>query len=66
MNNSRSYELRSLDAMNNIRLRMIQMILGCEPMILNVMNNSGLWMTYMTLGCELKVVVDMKDSESYA
>ena len=39
MNNSGSYELRTLYAMNNIGLRMIQMILGHEPMILNVMNN---------------------------
>ena len=45
MDNSRSYELRPLNAMNNIGLRMMQMILGCEPMILNVMNISRLWMT---------------------
>ena len=40
MNNSVSYELRPLDAMNNIGLRMTSMILGREPMILNSMNNS--------------------------
>ena len=45
MNNSGSYELRPLDAMNNIGLSMIQMIFHHEPMILNVMNKSGLWMT---------------------
>ena len=45
MNNSGSYELRPLDAMNNVGIRMICMILGHEPMILNVMNKSGLWMT---------------------
>ena len=44
MNNLGSYELRPLDSMNNIGLRMIQIILGHEPMILNVMNNSGLLM----------------------
>ena len=44
MNNSGSYELRPLHDMNNIRLRMIKMILGREPMILNAMNNSGLSM----------------------
>ena len=45
MNNSGSYELRLLDAMNNIVLRIIQMILGHEPMILNEVTNSWLWMT---------------------
>ena len=44
MNNSVSYELRPLDAMNNIGLKMIYMILGHEPMILNAMNNLRLWM----------------------
>ena len=44
MNNLGSYELRPLDSMNNIGLRMIQIILGHEPMILNAMNNSGLLM----------------------
>ena len=39
MNNSGSYELRHLDAMNNIRLRVVRMILGHELMILNAMNN---------------------------
>ena len=43
MNNSGFYELRPLDAMNNIGLWMIQMIVGIEPMTLNVMNNSKLW-----------------------
>ena len=42
MNKLRSYELRPLDSMNNIVLRMIRMILGHEPMILNAMNNLGL------------------------
>ena len=45
MNNLGSYELRPIDAMNNIGLRMIGIILGREPIILNAMNNSGLWMT---------------------
>ena len=43
VNKSGSHELRPLDSMNNIGLRMIQMILGHEPMILNAMN-LGLWM----------------------
>ena len=45
INNLRSYKLRPLNAMNNLGLRMIQIILGCEPMSLNVINNSRLWMT---------------------
>ena len=45
MNNLESSKLRPLDAMNNIGLRMIQIILGGEPMILNVINNLGFWMT---------------------
>ena len=39
MNDSESYELRPVDAMNNSGLRMIQAILGREPMALNVMNS---------------------------
>ena len=45
MNNSGSYELRPLNGMNNIGLRMIQMILVHELMILNSMKNLGLSMT---------------------
>ena len=45
MNKSGSYELRPLDSMNNIGLKMIGMILYRELMILKAMNNSGLWMT---------------------
>ena len=45
MNDSGSYEPRPLDAMNNLRLRMIRTILDRELMSLNIMNSSGLWMT---------------------
>ena len=44
MNNLGSYERRPLDAMNNLEIGMISMILGHEPTSLNVMNNSSLWM----------------------
>ena len=63
-NNLGSYELRPLDAMNNIRLRIIQMILGHKPMIQNAMNNSGFWITWMTPGHKLKVLDDMNNSRS--
>ena len=45
MNDLGSYDPRPLDVVNNLGLRMIRTILGCEPMSLNVMNNLGLWMT---------------------
>ena len=47
MNGSRSRDLRLLDAMNNSSLRMIWMILGCEPMTLNAKNSLGLCMTWI-------------------
>ena len=37
MNDSKSHDLKPLNAMNNLGLRMIWMILGHEPMTLNVM-----------------------------
>ena len=45
MKDSGSCEHRPLDAMNNLGLRVILMILGHKEKTLNVMNNSGLWMT---------------------
>ena len=70
MNNSESCELRPLDAMNNLGIRMVWTIHGHEPMSLNVMNNLGLWMIWTTLGHEVRdldamnnSVVDMKDFE---
>ena len=42
MNNSGCCELKPQDAMNNLWLRMILMILGCEPMALIAINNSEL------------------------
>ena len=42
MNDLVSHDLRPLDAMNSLRLRIISMILGHEPMSPNVMNNSRL------------------------
>ena len=39
MNDSKSYELRPVDSMNNSGLRMIQAILGREPIALNVLNS---------------------------
>ena len=56
MNDLGSCELRSLDALNNSRLRMVWMIFYHEPMTLNVMNNSGLWMTWTNQGYELKAL----------
>ena len=61
MNNSGSCEPRPLDAMN-LGLRMIRMILGCEPISLNVMNDLGLWMTGTTLSCELRTLNAMNSS----
>ena len=54
MNNSRRYELKPQDVMNNSWLRMILMIIGREPMALIAVNSSKLWMTLTTLGHELK------------
>ena len=45
MNDSRSHELKPLDAMNNLGLYVIQMILGPEEKSPNVMNKSRLGMT---------------------
>ena len=56
MNNLGSYELWSLDALNNSRLRMIWTIFCREPMTVNVMNNSGLWMTWTTQRHELRAL----------
>ena len=66
MTNSRSNELRHLDAMNNIGLRMIRMIFGRKSMILNAMNNSGLWMTWMTLAREVKALDAMNSSRLWS
>ena len=56
MNNSGSYELRPLDAKNNLEIRMIWTILDHEPKRLNVMNILGLWMIWRNLGHELKAL----------
>ena len=61
MNILGSYEMRPLDAMNNLGIRMIWMILGHKPMSLNVMNNLGLWMIRTTLGRELWALDAMKN-----
>ena len=39
INDAGSRDLRPLDSMNNLGLRIIWMILGCEPMALNVMKS---------------------------
>ena len=62
MNDLGSYELRSLDSLNNSRQRMIWTIFGREPMTLDVMKNLGLWMTWMTKGCELRALDVMNNS----
>ena len=49
MNDLVSCDFRPLDAMNGSRLRIISMILGCEPMSPNAKNNSGLLMKLKTL-----------------
>ena len=61
INDLGSYELQSLDSLNNSRLRIIWTIFGRKPMTLNVMNNSGLWMTWMTQGCEFKALEIMNN-----
>ena len=45
MNKLGSREIKPLDAMNNLGLLVILMILGCEEKAPNVMNNLGLGMT---------------------
>ena len=45
MNNSGCCELKPQDAINNSWLRMILLILGCEPMTLIAINSSELSMT---------------------
>ena len=45
MNNSGCCELKPKDAMNNSWLRMILLILRCEPMTLIAINSLELWMT---------------------
>ena len=62
MNDFRSYELRSLNVLNNSRLRMIWTIFGYEPMMLNIMNNSRLWMTWTTQVRELRALDVMNNS----
>ena len=60
----RSYEqLKPSDAMNSSGLRIISMILGCEPMSPNVMNNSRLWMKLKTPSHGVRVVDAIKSSE---
>ena len=62
MNDSRSLNLRPLDAMNNSRLRMTWTILSCELMNLIDMNSLGLWMKWMTPGHKLRTLDAMKNS----
>ena len=62
MNDSWSRDLRPLDGMDNSRLRITWMILGCQPMTLNDVNSLGLCMKWMTPGHELRTVVAMKNS----
>ena len=63
ISDSGSHELTTLDAMNNLGLRMTLMILSVKPMTLNAMNSSELWLTWMNPGHELKLkaMVDMKN-----
>ena len=63
MNDSVSYDLRPLDAMNSLRLRIISMILGCEPMSPNSINNSRLWMKLGNLIHEVRVLDAIKSLE---
>ena len=63
MNNSVSYDLRTPDAMNSLGLRIISMILGCEPMSPNSINNSRLWMKLRNLSHEVRVLDAIKSSE---
>ena len=62
MNHLESCELRPLDGMNIIALRVIWMILGHEEKAPNVMNNSRLWMTWMTQGHELRALDAINNS----
>ena len=57
MKDSRSYELRTLDAMNNLGHWVIRMILGRGEKVPNVMNNSRLGMTETTQGHELSFLM---------
>ena len=57
-----SREVRSLNALNYSRLRMIWTIFGRGPMTLNVMNESGIWMTWPTQGHELSALDVMNNS----
>ena len=61
MNDSRSLELRPLDAMNRSWLWMIRTILLHELKPLDAMNSSGLWMTRITLGRELRALDAMNN-----
>ena len=63
MNDSISHHLRPPDAMNSLRLRIISMILGHEPMSLNAMNNLGLWIKLKTLSHEVRALDAIKSSE---
>ena len=62
MNDSVSRDLRSPNAMNSSRLRIISMILGCEPMSPNAMNNSGLLMKLKTPSHEVRALDAIKSS----
>ena len=63
MNDSISHHLRPPDAMNSLGLRIISMILGCEPMSPNSINNSRLWMKLRNLSHEVRVLDAIKSSE---
>ena len=63
MNDSMSRDLRSSNAMNSSRLRIISMILGREPMSPNAMNNSGLLMKLKTPSHEVRALDAIKSSE---
>ena len=66
MNDMISYELRPLDAMSNLRLWMIWMILCNELRGVDDMNDFELWAHNSRYYEQLKVVVDMNDFESWA
>ena len=63
MNDSVSHDLRPLDVLNSLGLRIISMILGHEPLSLNAMNNSGLWMKLKTPSHEVRALDAIKSLE---
>ena len=63
MNDSISRDLRPTYAMISSGLRIISMILGCEPMSPNAMNKSGLWIKLKTPSHEVRALDAIKSLE---